>query len=572
MDEQSSLADFEINPDSEPESYECEICGDVFDSSKGKGIHRARSHSEEEIKQVLLAELQDLAAELSKTPSQRDMTQRGGASAKTYQKKFGSWNKALREAGLEVNKEQNIAKSDLIDELLRLADELERTPTSRDMAENGKYASSNYTNKFDSWNDAVREAGLDPTRYRDIPRQKLLSELERLTEELGHTPTAPEMTQHGCFSQNAYWREFGSWNSALKEANIGINREKNISESDLVNELHRLGEELGQTPSAADMDNEGRFSVGTYERQFGSWNEAIKEAGLDLNNRSDIPKLELLNAIQRLADEMGQTPTAVDMEQEGEFGWATYKSTFGSWNTAVRMAGLKPNVRNDIAELDLIKELQRLEDELGHVPGRREMDRDGQFDSTTYMSTFGTWNDALQEAGLTPNAYWDIPESELLEELQRLAEVLDRTPIRDEMESQGKFSYSVYAQRFGSWNDALVEAGLDPNKVINPDHLDHIVRSTWELEVANTLLELDVEYEYESVKIEYGEGRIYTPDFVTGQYVIEVKGAIYANEREKAKAAKSELDNKQYVVIGAKLPADIHIPWEDREAIYDLIQ
>jgi hypothetical protein len=59
---------------------------------------------------------------------------------------------------------------------------------------------------------------------------------------------------------------------------------------------------------------------------------------------------------------------------------------------------------------------------------------------------------------------------------------------------------------------------------------------------------------------------------VADQYVIEVKGRIYANEKKKAKEAKSQLDSKKYVVIGAKLPADIHIPWKGREAIYDLFE
>ena len=572
MDDQSNLADSGANPDSRPESYECEICGDSFDSSKGRGIHRAKSHSEKEIKQVLITELHNLATELDKTPSQRDMNLQGAHSSKTYQKKFGSWNEALKEADLAINKEQSISKPDLVNELVRLSDELGQTPTSRDMAEDGKYAPSSYSDKFGSWNNAVREADLEPTRRREIPREDLSLELKRLADELGHTPTVGEMEQHGKFGSRTYSQEFGSWNDAIQEAGLNLNKQQNVIKSELLGEIRRLNEELGSVPSAEIMDQSGDFAASTYIRRFGSWNNALREAGFEVNNRSNIPKSELLNALQCLGDEQDRTPTAADMERDGQFGWATYKTTFGSWNNALREAGFDPNVRNDIQDSILVEEIQRLSDKLDRTPERRDMDAEGKFDSTTYMSSFGTWNNALREADLTPNKRLNIPDSDLLEELQRLADVLDRTPIRDEMESQGKFSFSVYTQRFGSWNDALVEAGLDPNKILNPDHLDHIVRSTWELEIANTLLELDVDYEYESLKIEYGDGHTYMPDFVADQYVIEVKGRIYANEEKKAKEAKSRLDSKEYVVIGAKLPADIHIPWKDREAIYDLFE
>jgi hypothetical protein len=139
------------------------------------------------------------------------------------------------------------------------------------------------------------------------------------------------------------------------------------------------------------------------------------------------------------------------------------------------------------------------------------------------------------------------------------------------MTQRGAYDRGVYTDVFGSWNEALRAADLDPNKVYFPDHLNHKVRSTYEQEVADVLVDEDIEYEYESLVFEYGNGRIYTPDFVTDQYVIEVKGFTYAVERgddgypdeiTKAEIAMEQLTEKQYVVIqnnGEKLPADRHI-------------
>jgi phage terminase small subunit len=262
--DQSRLVDFVSNSNSQSESYECEICGDSFDSSKGRGIHRAHSHSEEKIKEVLIEELQDLADELGETPSQRDMTRQGAHSVKTYQKKFGSWNEALEKADLEINKKQSIAKSELIDELTRLSAELGRTPTSRDVAEEGEYAPSNYSNKFESWNSAVREAGLEITRQRDISRDDLLGELKRLANELGHTPTVGAMRQRGKFGVRTYSKEFGSWNDALQDAGLELNRRQDVDESELLEEISRLYDEFGRPPSVDIMNNDGDFAVSTY--------------------------------------------------------------------------------------------------------------------------------------------------------------------------------------------------------------------------------------------------------------------------------------------------------------------
>ena len=107
-----------------------------------------------------------------------------------------------------------------------------------------------------------------------------------------------------------------------------------------------------------------------------------------------------------------------------------------------------------------------------------------------------------------------------------------------------------------------------------PDHLEHPVRSSWELDVANLLVNNGVEYEYEPMEIGYGENHTYTPDFVTDNYVIEVKGHIFEGNKvvEKAKAAMEHLNAAEYVVVGTELPADIHIPWQERERLLDLLE
>lgn len=503
MDEQRKLTEFESDPSAAPDEYDCAICGQLFDSAKARGAHR-RAHEESELRTAMVDELQRLADELDRVPSQRTTTEHARFSAKAYQNRFGSWNDALRAAGLEVNKRGQVGHAELLDELHRLHDVIGNTPTSRDMERRGCYSPSLYSRKFDSWNAAIRRAGLEVTEQRDIPQSDLVHELERLSEKLGRLPTAGEMEHKGEFSVNTYVREFGSWNDALADVFGKINRQRDVPKSELLDELDRIGESRVNPPTAVEVADADSYAVSTFTGTFGTWNDALRAAGYEPTEQQNIPPADLIDELHRLSEEMEQTPTALDMERSGDFGWTTYREKFGSWNEALRAADLDINVSSDIPETDLLTELRRLRDELGHDPGRREMDQHGEYDSTTYMSTFG------------------------------------------------------------SWNVALVAAGLEPNKVLHPDHLAHPVRSRWELEIADLLLEANVSYDYEAMTIEYGNEREYTPDFITVDYVIEVKGDIYSNEHEKAVAARNALSDRDYVVVGTALPADIHIPWEAR--------
>jgi hypothetical protein len=94
------------------------------------------------------------------------------------------------------------------------------------------------------------------------------------------------------------------------------------------------------------------------------------------------------------------------------------------------------------------------------------------------------------------------------------------------------------------------------------------------MEIVELLREHNIPYEYESVEIDWGEEQTYRPDFITEDYIIEVKGWVrpQGNEEMKAQAALELLDDREYVVVGAELPCDIHIPWEDYEKLIELIK
>ena len=101
------------------------------------------------------------------------------------------------------------------------------------------------------------------------------------------------------------------------------------------------------------------------------------------------------------------------------------------------------------------------------------------------------------------------------------------------------------------------------------DRLTHDVRSSWEEEIATLLVENDFSYCYEK-EFQLSIGSYY-PDFVLEADVVEVKG--FSNERSIKKATSfiDEFPAYRYIVVGDKIPCDIHIPWDQRQELLEVL-
>jgi len=146
------------------------------------------------------------------------MDSRGPYTGDPYKRAFGSWNRALQKAGLEVHQSRNVDKPELIFELKRLAKDLGHVPRQEEMRNKGNWSVKVYQERFGSWNDSLQAAGFEPNIRWRIPREDLLTELRAVADELGHPPTTTEMNEHGRFTTNPYQRVFGTWRTALQAA------------------------------------------------------------------------------------------------------------------------------------------------------------------------------------------------------------------------------------------------------------------------------------------------------------------------------------------------------------------
>ena len=229
-----------------------------------------------------------------------------------------------------------------------------------------------------------------------------------------------------------------------------------ISDDDLIDEIHRLAD--GEKPPTQDCMNEnGAYSATTYWSHFGSWNEAVNKAGYEPNNVMYIGEEELLTEIHQLAD--GDIPpTSTEMDQDGRYSCGTYRDNFDSWTNAIEEAGYDPTRATEIPKENLIAEIQKFAD--GDTPPKREeLVEKGKWNVAAYRRAFGCYSDALREAGFKANADKYVTDGELL---RRLAEDADGRIAPAWGDHDGHHAPRTYRTHFDTWWRGCVRAGLKP--------------------------------------------------------------------------------------------------------------
>lgn len=113
---------------------------------------------------------------------------------------------------------RNISDDDLLADLRRVASEQsEQQVKQRTYKEHGKYGVTTIIRRFGSWNGAVKAAGLETPIERNIPDEQLFSALYDLWVALGRQPSYSEVQKPACqFHVATYERRFGSWRQALE--------------------------------------------------------------------------------------------------------------------------------------------------------------------------------------------------------------------------------------------------------------------------------------------------------------------------------------------------------------------
>lgn len=227
----------------------------------------------ETTKEELIQDLRRVANELNTDYISRSTYEKFGKySATPFLSKFGTWVLSLKEAGLRTDRNKSeykkISDKDLLANVKYVARYLEKdTITTSEYKEYGIYSISIILERFNSWKETIKKAGLEDTGYiKKIDSLDLLKEIERLWILLGRQPATTDIKNgNSKYSLNSYTRRFGGWRNALNEFVKYINseeqieeeKEKNINETEVKENKEKI--KIRRTPR--DINARLRFKV-----------------------------------------------------------------------------------------------------------------------------------------------------------------------------------------------------------------------------------------------------------------------------------------------------------------------
>lgn len=116
----------------------------------------------------------------------------------------------------------------------------------------------------------------------------------------------------------------------------------------------------------------------------------------------------------------------------------------------------------------LIQDLQQVRERLGRQIKQKDLREHGDWCVRTFQTEFGSWNNALEAAGLELNqrSTLDTTDEDFIEDLHRVTKIVKRTPRRDDVDEHGKWAADTYRRNMlgdglSKWNEVLSEAGFE---------------------------------------------------------------------------------------------------------------
>ena len=377
----------------------------------------------------MIKSLRVLAQKLGHTPNQIEVNsgckRSECPSVNTLSSYFGSFTNALRSAGLKVRRHYDMSREDLLINLRKLAKKLGRTPTISDIHVTSSRSEGPsimlYIKLFGSLNNALIEAGINPTRMLQCTRSELIKQLSALAKKLGRTPTVYDITAANkrgeCGSTGVFVDRFGSIPEAQQAAGLIVYRSvetMRTSDATLIRKFKKLAKKLGRTPVTDDMNEASKRDeipgLSTYRNRFGSLTNLQRLAGIAVRYRNNYTQAEVKRELRKLALKLDRTPTKHDVAVAFQKGTCTITTSacrklFGSFNAALIAAGIQiaPTQRR-YSEEEMLKQLRRLARKLKRSPNNNDVaaaSRTGICPSPASIGVkFGSFNNALRSAGL----------------------------------------------------------------------------------------------------------------------------------------------------------------------------
>lgn len=185
----------------------------------------------------------------------------------------------------KLNKLSDYSDESIFEEIRRVAMKLDIRPLSVVAYDTeGKVHSSTIRKRFGNWQKALENAGLDESfiykANRKLSKNQIIDELKRVAKELNKDSfTAHEFEQYSEMSRTSpgFYREFGSFKKAMEAADlIPPIESKRYDDTERFENLLNVWIHYGRQPSYLEMKTYPSI-VGpkAYVTRWGSWTKAL---------------------------------------------------------------------------------------------------------------------------------------------------------------------------------------------------------------------------------------------------------------------------------------------------------
>jgi len=225
------------------------------------------------------------------------------------------------------------------------------------------------------------------------------------------------------------------------------------------------------------QQNGGKYHRAEFYKTYRGWNNCLIAAGLQPYIKPEPKKMsreELIADIKRVAKEMNTTMlTLRNYSKHSDVENIKHVQViFGSWNKAVEAAGLVPHlvikklmIEKKVLLRDMIRVANQLNKKNLNVKEYKKHGKPSYF--SAIIKEFKTWYRAITVAGLEPfERKSKVSNNEMITELKRIFEPLKtkKITIKNYVENSGKYNAITIIRRFGTWQKALIAAGLKEKK------------------------------------------------------------------------------------------------------------
>lgn len=208
--------------------------------------------------------------------------------------------------------------------------------------------------------------------------------------------------------------------------------------------------------SGSDGSPRSRSDPSNDSERDQSDSEGTSDGREDSAGRNRSPsRAELIGELHRLGEQIGHVPSTTDLKEHGEYSYNHYYAEFDSWRDA--LAASDWDVRAELADtIDDVAQGKR-----GVTPSA--VVEAGPYPRNWYKTWFDDWDDALAAAGVE-----NPDEAELRSVLRELDADLDRFPTREDVREMGYLA-AIFEFVFDSWEEALNAAGIDREQRLKRD-------------------------------------------------------------------------------------------------------